>query len=155
MDYRKADTLLEKYFAGETSLSEEKWLQEYFNNNKIEQKDHEYAREIFRYFRQEASMVYRKDSKPQTRFNRAFITRMAGIAAALMILASTLFFLNKPREPIAYAYINGMPVTDKDLAIEETEKVLLLVSNQFNRSTTDLSHLKRLADIEKKFTKQP
>lgn len=155
MDYRKADKLLAKYFAGDTSLSEEKWLQDYFDNNKIVQHDQEYAREIFRYFRQEAGMVYKEDNKAQARFSSIFLARIAGIAAALMILAGTMFFLNKPHEPVTYAYINGMPVTDKDLAIEETQKVLLMISNQFNRSTTDLSHLNRLSDIEKKFAKQP
>ena len=154
MDYRKADKLLEKYFAGDTSLSEEKCLQDYFDNNKIVQQDQEYAREIFRYFRQEASMVYKEDNKPQARLSRAFIARIAGVAAALMILAVTMFFLHTPPQPVTYAYINGMPVTNKDLAIEETQKVLLLISDQFSRSTTDLSHLNRLSDIEKKFAKQ-
>ncbi len=153
MDFKKADKLLEKYFAGETSLSEEKWLQEYFSREENAQPGQEYAGELFRYFRQEATLEYEEAGRPGTRFGMAPIIKIAGIAAAILILAGTLFFLQKPDEPVTYAYINGVPVTDKELAIDETQKALLLISEKLSHSTADLLYLSKFTDIEKKFTK--
>jgi hypothetical protein len=78
----------------------------------------------------------------------------AGVAAAVLILIGAYLFLQKPYEPVAYAYINGIPITDKEMAIEETEKALTLVSEKLNQSTADLSHLSKLTDIKEIFTKE-
>ncbi len=41
----------------------------------------------------------------------------------------------------------------KELAIDETQKALLLISEKLSHSTADLSYLSKFTDIEKKFTK--
>lgn len=153
MDFNKADRLLEKYVAGETSLGEEKWLREYFGSEEDLPPDQAYAGELFRYFRQEATLEYKETTRSATRFRRGTLLMVASVAAAVLILIGALLFFHKPVEPVAYAYINGLPITDKEIAIGETEKALGLISEKLNQSTTDLSYLSKLTDIKEKFTK--
>ncbi len=158
MDFNKADRLLEKYIAGDTSLSEEKWLREYFASEAITSPGQEYAKELFRYFRQEgdleeAATEYKEVKRPASWFGRAIFQRMAGIAAAILILAGTMFFLKKPDEPVVYAYINGVAISDKDLAMDETQKALLLITEKLSESTAGLSHLSVFSNIKEAFTK--
>ncbi len=153
MDFNKADRLLEKYFAGDTSLGEEKRLQEYFNREEDVPPDQAYAAGLFRYFRQEATLEYKEPARSATRFGRVSLLKVAGVAAAALILIGALFFLQKPDEPVAYAYINGLAITDREMAIEETQKALALISEKFNQSTADLSYLSKITDIKEKFTK--
>ncbi len=158
MDFNKPDRLLEKYFAGDTSLSEEKWLQEYFAGEAITSSGQEYAKELFRYFRQEgdleeAALEYKEATRPASWFGKASNLRIAGIAAAILILIGTMFFLMKPDEPVVYAYINGVAISDKELAMDETQKALSLISEKLSESTADLSHLSKLNDIKEAFTK--
>ena len=154
MDYNKADKLLDKYFAGDTSLEEEKWLQEYFNSEVKIPQDQVYAAELFRFFGREAATEYLENERPAVRYRRGSMVNVASIAAAILILIAALIFLQKSAEPVAYAYINGFPITDKETAMQETEKTLALVSEKLNQSTADLSHLSRLTDIKEKFTKE-
>ncbi len=154
MDSKQADKLLEKYFAGETSISEEKWLQEYFSQEDNPQPGQKYAGELFRYFRQEATLKYVETDNARLRFSRISLLKIAAAAAVFLILAGTLFFMTRPDEPVAYAYINGVPITDQDMATDETQKVLSLISEKLNKSTADLAYLSKLTDIEEKFTKQ-
>ena len=154
MDFNKADKLLDNYFAGKTSLEEEKWLQEYFNSEEEMPPEQVYAADMFRFFRQEAASEYLENEGPAARFRRGSILKVAIIAAAILILIAALLFLQKPAEPVTYAYMNGVPITDKETAMQETEKTLALVSEKLNQSTADLSHLSRLTDIKEKFTKE-
>lgn len=153
MDFNKADKLLDKYFAGKTSLEEEKWLQEYFNSEAEIPPDQVYAADMFRFFRLEAATEYLENERPATRYRRGSLLKVASIAAAILILIAALIFLQKPAERVAYAYINGFPITDKETAMQETEKTLALVSEKLNHSTADLYYLSRFTDIKEKFTK--
>ncbi len=154
MDFNKANKLLDKYFAGETSLEEEKWLQEYFNSEREIPQDQVYAAELFRFFGREAVTEYIENERLITQYRRGSLLKVASIAAAMLILIAALLFIQKPAEPVVYAYINGVPITDKEIAMQETEKALALVSEKLNHSTADLSYLSRLADIKEKFTKE-
>ena len=154
MDFNKANKLLDKYFAGETSLEEEKWLQEYFNSEREIPQDQVYAAELFRFFGREAVTEYIENERLITQYRRGSLLKVASIAAAMLILIAALLFIQKPAEPVAYAYINGVPITNKEIALEETEKTLALVSEKLNQSTADLSYLSRLTDIKEKFTKE-
>ena len=153
MDFNKADKLLDNYFAGKTSLEEEKWLQEYFNSEEEMPPEQVYAADMFRFFRQEAASEYLENERPAARFRRGSLLKVASIAAAILIFIAALLFFQKPAEPFAYAYINGFPITDKETAMQETERTLALVSEKLNHSMADLSYLSRLTDIKEKFTK--
>ena len=153
MDFNKANKIMEKYFAGETTLCEEKWLQEYFSSKKDLPPNQAYAGELFRFFRQEATLEYKNTVRSATPFGRGSLKIVAGVAAAALILVGAFLFIQKPYEPVTYAYINGIPITDKEIAIEETEKVFTMISEKLNRSTAELSYFSKLTDIKEKFTK--
>ena len=60
MDYNKIKTLLDKYFEGKTSLSEENLLSEYFNQSDDIHPDFEYAKDMFQYFKKNQEFVVKK-----------------------------------------------------------------------------------------------
>jgi len=76
--------------------------------------------------------------KPKKRINR--IVYFA--AAASIALVFGFWFLNSnPKEKVVFAYINGKPVENKELAYKEAQKALLLVSKSLNKGTEKLNQI--------------
>jgi hypothetical protein len=70
------------------------------------------------------------------------------MAACIALLISVFVFNTERNEPEVYAYIDGKPITDKDVAMAETQKALLLISNKLNEGTSNLNHLKEFSKAE-------
>lgn len=152
MEYKDIDTLLEKYMACESSLEEEKQLRLYFQTKKEFPEKHLKFKYLFRYFEElskEKSAVKLEEilekSKPSLKVKKIIIWAMA---ASIALLISVFVFNSSKTDQKVYAYINGKPVADKDVAIAEAQKALLLISNNLNEGTSNLNHLKAFNKAE-------
>jgi len=144
MNQEEVKLLLEKYYAGDTTLIEELLLREYFSQNDVPD-DLRDEKEIFRYL-METSAVPEPSADLESRIistlgnthtltnNRKLYTTLSGIAAALLITAGTYFFFirqNAPRDTYS----------DPAIAYAETMKILYDVSAKLNKGTKALGKL--------------
>lgn len=101
MNQQTAELLLERYFAGETTLEEERSLRAYFRAGDLHP-DHEPYRDLFAYWTVAAQvqpptprLVVPTRSKPRRR-QPVLRWMTAAAAAALLLLAGNLWFNDNP-----------------------------------------------------------
>jgi len=146
MKKEELDSLLEKYYNGISTESEEAVLRAYFSGDSVPE---EYAGEklIFGYFSSEVEVpepsvgfessiigvVNGLAIKPQVKFAgfRKYLMPAMGAAAGLLILAGTFFFFNRSVE-------TNDTFSDPQLAYAETMKILREVSEKMNKGLTSL-----------------
>ncbi|KAA3622719.1 MAG: hypothetical protein DWQ02_25645 [Bacteroidetes bacterium] len=126
--------LLDKYFAGETSLQEEKQLKDYFSYSDIHPDFEEYA-PLFRFFN-DAEGVQLSDNfddklmerlqsennlpksvktkKKEAKVFRLNLKNISRIAAAVVFVLAAFYFYEKP-EPVT------QPIADSDESIDWTK----------------------------------
>ncbi|NUN99883.1 MAG: hypothetical protein HUU01_04630 [Saprospiraceae bacterium] len=148
MDYKK---LIEKYFAGETTLEEEKLLKAYFREeDSVEDGLKAYA-PMFRFFEAEQARVLPSDFEnrmptqltPPARRFRLVSIRMAAAAAIflLVLLAGALVYreigtVQESAAPVATIDWSKYEPKTPEEAIKITRAALLKVSNGMNRGAT-------------------
>lgn len=158
MDSKHIESLLEKYWNCETTLEEEKQLREFFRNNVPESmKD---VAEIFRYFhaqQQQQLSIHNFDSvitskikagNPKGKVVQLF-TNYGRIAAGLLVVVAATYFV---RQEVRKAYPPEIVDTysDPKLALEETKKALMMISNGFNRAQKEAGKIKVFHEAEEK-----
>ena len=149
MDYNKIKILIDKYFDGETSISEENELKDFFSSSKNIPSDLLYAKEIFSFFEIEAKQEFTEEFKKTKSVKRNLLLYVSGIAASLFIALFLIFSNIKNEEnKIIYAYINGKPITDKKIAEKYTKQILFAVSQNLDKGTKNLNQLNQLNKIE-------
>ncbi len=144
MDYK---TLIEKYFAGTTTLEEEKRLKAYFNSQEVVEKELEKYIPLFRFLDAEksrslpAGFERRLDAElsvPQARRFRLNPIRVAAAAAifALALIAGTLVYREispAPEAPVATIDWSKYEPKTKEEALQITRNALMKVSEGLNR----------------------
>jgi hypothetical protein len=155
MDYNEITHLLEKYMESNTSVDEEKMLKEYFLYTENIAPEHLYAKSMFVHFDMEKDIKYVKSNKVKARVvNMKYIIRLSSIAASILIIFGIVFlFTQKTSEEVVYAYINGKPITNKELALHQTKKALFFISDNLNQGTKELNQFSKFNEIEQLITK--
>lgn len=128
MELDKVKKLIDKYFEAETSLKEEKLLKEYFSGDLIDEELVQY-KPFFSYFRENKKEVNQIEiSLPQKRNT----LRWLSIAAVLMFMVSI------------YSYQNYQAQQKKEaqIAFEQTQKALRLISQNLNKGNGAVAQLK-------------
>ena len=123
MELNKIEKLLEKYFEGETTISEEKELKTYFLSNEVVQHLKQYQ-SLFGYFTHEKEVKFVPKIVLKPTKKRHYL---------ISIAASVVVFLGIG----TYIYFNESTVNSNDLgtydtpeeAFEATQKALSLLSN--------------------------
>ena len=166
------DKLLEKYWAGETTLSEERELRTYFSGSEIAELHLPFV-EAFAYQKEITTAVLPDDFEDEIlkeiskQEKTAVIKPINGyrklmaIAAAILFLLTAGIFLLKtptpsneladlPDKQVPHLIINGKvyyPSTEQE-AYELTRQALLLVSSKMNKeSKASIKSLKELRNI--------
>lgn len=143
--------LLEKYFAGETSLEEENLLHQYFNQEEVAESLQTYQ-PLFQFFKMEKEVQMENQisstdfqGKP-VRSNRMAKIRplyrpIISIAAALLlaILAYWNFSSSDTTETAQAINWEQYEITDEKEAMEKTLAALELLSKKFNRGSKKVS----------------
>ncbi len=161
------DNLLEKYWAGETSLDEEIRLREYFSGSNVAEQHRPFI-PAFQYPQEIANAVLPDSfeaallAEIEDRQNDAIIKPMVSrrkwgtVAAAILFLVSASIFILKKTTPendladIPHLIINGKvyyPATEKE-AYELTRQALLLVSSKMTKEPkASIKSLKKIESV--------
>ncbi len=150
MNTEEIRRLLERYYAGESSLDDEVSLKKFFSREYVPE-DLLEEKEIFRYYLQSSdvpepsadfedsifSALDAEDRRYESLKHRRIFSTFSGIAAALLMLTATYFFFIKKSQP-------QDTFSDPEIAYAETMKILHDVSDRLNRGTRSLVYLNRL-----------
>ncbi len=140
MDYKR---LLEKYWAGETTLAEEKALKNYFNSGNVAEELMPYAN-TFQYFtiaqkqtlETPVTTLLQAEKQPLIPVRTAKIFYLRRIAAAVLLLLTIGFGYQKINQPTKAerlaTYWASKEIKDPKLAMAKTKAALLLFSQKLN-----------------------
>ncbi|MFP4024351.1 MAG: hypothetical protein ACLFVR_07470 [Thiohalospira sp.] len=155
MNREQIKALLEKYYNGESSLEEEKLLQEYFSSNKV---DKEFAadRTIFTYASEQAKKANQipdlgneiwenieKNNNIKQLKKRKLYHYSLSIAASVAILVVSFFFIKN--EINTQSQVSFEDTYDNpELAYLQAKEALLFVSSKLNSGTEHLKPIQKL-----------
>jgi len=160
MNTREIETLLGKYYEGNTSLAEEKILRDFFRNGDLPDhlKEH---RQLFGFFADRQS-----ENLPDPDFERKLTEKLAGeadgatvipftlrnkrflafarVAAAILLLAGLFFSL---RNEISDSRKQQAVNRRTELAYAQTTQALMIVSSNLNAGLKQVSKLRLLDQV--------
>ncbi len=147
MDYKHIKDLLNQYFEGNTSIADEQELRSFFNNKERIPADLEYGKALFSFIKDEKNISYNNSINNKKSHSR-LLYYISGIAASLFLGIFLYIIKPEPKNKIIYAYINGKPITDKNIATNYSKQALLAISQNLDRGTKNLDYLGQLNKIE-------
>lgn len=150
--------MLEKFYRGETTLEEEKQLQEYFSSTKVPE---EFIpdKELFQTFESGDETIPVPDDLNQkiiasidqadrksVRTRRISVFSLTGLAAGLLVLIAVYLFFIRQGDSGSFLAANEWSDTYEDpvVAYEEARQALLYVSAKMNNGTEELKHIKQV-----------
>ena len=168
MDNDEIRRLLKKYWEGETELSEERFLKEFFTQTNSLPDDLKIYKDLFSYFRQEENIPELNEDLTES-LKRYWHTPIGTPIKKVPIWKKTLkwaaviiplivigyFIINgKRKEQIARIQTDSFDNPQK--AIAETEKTLLLLSKNLSDGMAQIKTFKLLEELKnsKKFKEQ-
>jgi hypothetical protein len=135
MELNKIEKLLARYEEGETSLSEEKILREYFQKHEVPEHLKSYQM-IFRFSAAEAEeRPERAPMQPEKNNWYGWVS-----VAAILVVALGLFFYNDSAGSINEGDLGT--ISDEELALQKTKETLNMVSQIMNEGKSELIYLK-------------
>jgi len=149
--------MLERFYQGETTLDEERWLKEYLSSTNVPE-ELLADQELFNAFEgtRESIIVpgdldtkildtIDREEKRNIRTRRISFYSLSGLAAGLLALIAVYMFFIRNDEPILMA---GQQVTDtyEDPieAYKEAKKTLAYVSVKLNEGTSEVRHMQQV-----------
>ena len=158
MELYNVETLLEKYFEGETTVNDDKELQDYFASPEVAPHLQQYA-SLFNHFavakvqqfKQEIPVfdIHKVENKYKKR-NLAWIS----IAASVVVLMGIGTYVFYDRETVTKSKGLGT-YDDPELAFKATQKALSLLSNNVNVGIESVKYIKEYQIAKNKvFRKQ-
>ncbi len=152
MKQKEIDNLIEKYMNGVSSGADEKKIKQYLSENSELSEEHQALKMMFDYYEAEQSISTELSIddivKSKYSVGKRLIVKILSVAAAVLLFVMLLLFQdNKPDKQI-YAYINGKAITNKEIAVAETKKALLAVSNNFNVGSKNMLYLKKIDEVQ-------
>ncbi|HLO74687.1 MAG TPA: hypothetical protein VK164_12175 [Flavobacterium sp.] len=143
MESMLVEQLVEKYFQGETTIAEEKQLKAYFSSSDVAPHLVKYQ-SLFGYFETQKATQFEQKLPLQPR--KQSTVKWIGIAASFVILFGLATFFLYPTEPNK----EDLGTFDNpEEAYVETQKALLMVSEQVNFGMESVSHLKEYEKTKK------
>ena len=154
MNHAQANELIERYFAGETSLEEEARLKAYFRTDTVAPELRRYA-PLFRYWDEEATIL--APARPKGRRKHLY-RRLLAVAAALLLLVTVQFvhqrqapkistFPVAQREPVDWS---RHEITDEKEALRFLKTVLKSTSENLTKAPEitirELREMERILD---------
>ncbi|WP_235293163.1 hypothetical protein [Portibacter lacus] len=140
--------LLEKYFAGETSIAEEQRLKSYFNSDDVAEEHKQYG-ELFGYFSIAQTEVLEKKIDLKEAKTLHIVRRtMMGIAAGLALVLGSLFVMNSYQDYQEELHLAQIEEAEAQEALETTMEALAYLGIQFNKGTESLEKMKAFKKTE-------
>ncbi|KYG71672.1 hypothetical protein EV198_2070 [Roseivirga ehrenbergii] len=154
MDSR-IEQLLEKYWASESSIQEEKELKELMTNADNSEEMEE-LKAMFGYFQSEQELSLGDDfdqevlamieAEPETKVISisGYFKRYAGVAAAMLVLITSSYFFMQQQK----TYEQEDTFDSPELALQELKKQLVMVSNYMNSGSSNLDKLGSMSKMD-------
>lgn len=149
MQTQEIKILLQRYFNSETTLEEERRLEEYFSGKDVAEELAEYSG----YFGGIANLsktkgtidieeevmdfILENENREKTRFRKMWIT-VTGVAASIIIVLGTFLFYQEQQKPFADTYQNP------DQAYEVASQTLQFIGAKYNKGLAELSNFEKL-----------
>lgn len=148
MELTKIESLLEKYEDGDTSLAEEKILQDFFKTDHVPPHLEAY-KTLFAFTRKARTASYTKEVRVTSRKTNYFFI---GIAASV-ILAIGIFIFDNNREMEMNQHSLGT-IEDPAEAYLKAKETLQLVSSVLNSGQEELTYVEEFDKVKNKYIKQ-
>lgn len=137
MELHNIESLLEKYFQGETTIPEENELRNYFSSPDVAQHLAAY-KPLFSYF---AGAGQEKFEQTPLRSKKRYVAWLS-VAASVVILLG-----------IGITFFNGQPddlgtFDNPDVAFRETQKALSLLSGNVNKGIESMQYVQEYEDAK-------
>ena len=152
MELNKIEDILEKYFQGETTITEENQLKEYFSSPNVAQHLEQY-KPMFGYFSQVKQQKSTQNIPLKTKKrNVAWLS----IAASVVVLLSigTYFYVSEKNTAPVVAQSELGTYDDPEEALAATQKALALLSNNVNVGIGSVQYIKEYEQSKNKIFKQ-
>lgn len=148
MELDKIEALLGKYEEGETTLAEERFLQEYFKDNKVPPHLEQY-RLLFAYTNRERASVYPGKVEVKSKKKRfAFV----GIAASIILAVGLFATLNTGQEEFSRQDLGS--IEDPEEAYYKTKEALQMVAAALNTGKEELIYVEEFDRARNKYIKE-
>jgi hypothetical protein len=155
------ETLIEKYYKGETSLEEENELRIAFSSEEAKNNDH-CTQLIFNAFAEEKAQIipstvklFSPTNKVSTKFSfycKKWVSITSGAVACLLLVFGLLFYKHTQANN-AYVIINGVRINDEKLALqyiiesfEEEERINEIAKTQLQEMERIENELNEIAN---------
>ncbi len=140
--------LMNRYYTGESTAEEEKLLKDLLRDYKGLDADLQELKMFFEglQFEQELTVDIDFDQLIQTQGKtkvRKLYTALVSVAAAVL-LAVLVVPLLQPKEPIVYAYVDGVAITDKQEALAYSQEALQLFTDKVSVAQKPLDLLQNI-----------
>lgn len=149
MELARIEKLLDKYFEGETTISEEKELKVYFTGETVPSHLDKY-KNLFGYFSDQSKVVATRETilpRQTTRYLYPFI----GIAASIAVVIGIFTSIPKPVDTQVAQVTDTYE--DPEAALQKTKEVLSLVAQYMNEGKKDLVYLNEFENTTNKLIK--
>ncbi|MBW1298102.1 hypothetical protein [Aquimarina litoralis] len=145
MELANIEKLLEKYFEGETTLSEEKELKVYFTGESVPSHLERY-KDLFQFFSDESQVTVSSEVNLKTNTSKVPWYTWIGVAASIALIVG-LFIKDIP----AGADPEGVYGTydDPEIALQKTKEALNLVARLMNEGKKELVYLNEFDNAQK------
>ncbi|GAA0728214.1 hypothetical protein GCM10009430_37150 [Aquimarina litoralis] len=145
MELSNIEKLLEKYFEGETTLSEEKELKVYFTGESVPSHLERY-KDLFQFFSNESQVTASSEVSLKTNTSKVPWYTWIGVAASIALIVG-LFIKDIP----AGADPEGVYGTydDPEIALQKTKEALDLVASLMNEGKKELVYLNEFDNAKK------
>jgi hypothetical protein len=143
MELDKIDVILEKYFQGETSISEENELKDYFSSSNIAPHLEQY-KPMFSYFGLEKEQAFEKEIPVLV--NKRYVAWVS-IAASIVILFGIITFVFTGDKVLSKELGT---YDDPEVALKETQKALAMLSGHVNVGIESVTYIKEYENTKNK-----
>ncbi len=148
MELTKIEELLARYEEGNTTLSEERILKDYFTKEEVPSHLNEYQ-SLFSFTVKARTTTFNKAVPYKGRKKRyAFV----GIAASIIIAIGLFVALNNPAEELEQHQLGT--IEDPEEAYLKAKETLLLVSGALNFGQEELTYVEEFDKAKNKYIKE-
>lgn len=133
----RIEKLIEKYFEGETSIAEENELKVYFSSTDVAQHLKQYQT-IFGYFSQAKEQQFTQEIPLETK-KRNIVMWLSVAASVVVMLGVGTFMYFESNKSQQFAACS--PEDNPELALQQTQKALALVSEHLNTGIESVSYI--------------
>lgn len=141
MESHKIESLLEKYFEGETTIAQENQLQEYFSSPNVAQHLEQY-RPVFGYFSKAREQQFEQTLPLQPRKRKA--VAWLSVAASVVVLLGVGTFAYNNMQDSSSDELGTYD--DPEVAFRETQKALDMLAGHVNTGVESVAYINEYED---------